>query len=161
VRYSVSAETMREVLRQYSDLVLLAAVTISHSTIPEPLRFVSDTVDCPYGGHTYFGCPFELDLAADEESAIGQTKIRVANVDQAITAAVRTCTSAPDVALEVLSIKATGDVNREAGPIDLKLLHVSMDALVVEGTLGFLVDYLNELAVKDTFNQFIDPGIFA
>jgi hypothetical protein len=163
---TINSTTMRQLLQQHSDLILLAAVSISHDSLkdendePKVLRFVSNTEDCVFAGNTYFGCPFELVLAPDDETTIGQTRIRVANVDQAITEAVRSCPTSPDMALEVLTIDGADAVGREVGPIDLKLLHAAVDALMVEGTLGFLVDYLNELAVKDCFTQAIAPGIF-
>lgn len=123
-------------------------------------RIVADTVPHTYGGHLFEAFPFELTLAPDTEDTTPQARVRIDNVDRRLVEALRTLTEPPPIDLYVFRVAPNGEVSAELGPSEFHLLAITMDALVIEGTLGFNVDFLNEPATRDTFTPAVAPGIF-
>lgn len=81
---------------------LLAFVTLSHPSLQEPLRLVSDVVDYIKGGVTFSGMPFSFRPLTDDDRA-GQAELLVANVSRQISRAVDGLDVRPEVTLEICS----------------------------------------------------------
>jgi len=161
VSRTISAAGLQSLFAQETACAWIPAVTVTHADLPATLRFAANTQNLVYGGNTYLACPFELYLAADTEESVSQAKIKIDNVSRDIVQAVRSTDSSPTVTLEVFRVDSSGVVTREYGPNALSLLSVQADALVVEGTLGYEADWLNEAAVHDRFVPSLAPGLFA
>lgn len=162
--------SLREALNaEGTESVQLAFVTITHPTLTDPLRFVSDGVDYIRGGVTWTGLWFDVQVLSDDENR-PQTKLKIQNVDRAIGQAILSMGADPcRLQLELLSSDdfdltvsprteiGTAHVNYEAK--HLYLLNISMNALEVSGTVkGW--DYSQEVypsmaATKDRL-----PGLF-
>jgi hypothetical protein len=160
VSRTISASGLQSLFAQETESVWLPAVTVAHTDLPATLRFVANTQDIVYGGNTYLACPFELTIAPDNEESVPQARIRIDNVSQDITVAVRSTDTSPTITLEIFRVDSGGVVTREYGPHSYDLLTVNADALVVEGVVGYEHDFLNEQATADRFVPSLAPGLF-
>jgi hypothetical protein len=159
---SLTLEGVQSLFAQDTASVWLPALTFAppEGEAGDVLRVVSNMVDIEYEGNTYVACPFELSLANDSEEAAPQVQVRVDNVSQDLTRAVREASGSPIVVLEVFRVNPAGTVTREMGPAEFSLLSVTVDTLLVEGSLGYQTDVLNEPAVVHRFTPNVAPGLF-
>ncbi len=147
---------------------LLGFLVITHDTLVEPIRVVSDPFDYRRGGHLYTGLPFEWSLVTDTEAA-PRAKLRIPNIDRRIGQAIRRASTRPRLALEVLSeadfdLSAVPRIERST-PVQIyafahfELSQISADALAVEGQVQ-LFDPSGEPwpSVRATEDRF--PGLF-
>jgi uncharacterized protein DUF1833 len=67
--------------------VVLLLVTLTHETMPTPIRFCSDTVDYVYQGDTYVGASFYIAPISDNEGP-QKTRAVIQNVDRRIGEAI-------------------------------------------------------------------------
>lgn len=156
----ISADGMISLFAEATGQVWLAALTLADpANVLPTLRAVANTEDLDYGGHTYTACPFEWILADDTEQSVAQAKIRIDNVSQEISLAIRQITEPPLIDLEIFRVDTVGTVHRELGPSRFSLLTCSVDALVIEGTLGYEHDFLNESAQQYSFTPSVCPGL--
>lgn len=158
-------------MRQVSleGLQSLFAQETAHAWVPalvfrppggEVTRAVSDTRQHIYDGNPFEPSPFELTLAPDTEETTPQARIRIDNVSRDLTLTLLALDEPAPVDLYVFRISPHGDVYAELGPSEFHLLNIGIDELIIEGVLGFNVDFLNEPAVRDTFTPAVAPGIF-
>jgi hypothetical protein len=158
----ISAAGLISLFAETTDSAWIAALTLTDPAGVQPtLRACANTVDLSYGGHTYTACPFEWIMADDTETSVAQARIRVDNVSQEITLAIRQIIESPLIDLELFRVGPDGVVHREMGPSRFELLSCTADALVVEGTLGYEHDFLNESAQQYSFTPTLCPGLFA
>jgi len=157
---AISLSGLQSLMAQETNHSWHCALTISGPSMAT-VRAIQNTVDVVYGAATYLACPFELTLAQDTEDSVPQATVRVDNVSRDLVTAIRTAAYSPDVDLEVFRIDTAGTVTREVGPMRFSLLTTKVDALVIEGTLGYLTDFLNESATKDRFVPSIARALFA
>ncbi len=157
---NLSLAGLQSLMAQETEHSWHCAISISGPSMLT-VRAIQNTVDVVYGAFTYLACPFELVLAQDSEEQVPQATIRVDNVSRDLIAAIRSAEYSPDVDLEIFRIDAAGTVTREIGPMRFSLLQAKADALVIEGTLGYLTDFLNESATKDRFVPTIARALFS
>ncbi|HWO99206.1 MAG TPA: DUF1833 family protein [Methylococcus sp.] len=157
---TLTLQGLQSLLAQETDSSWHCAITIAAPSMTTA-RFIQNTVDVVYGANTYFASAFELVLAQDSEESVPQVTIRVDNVGREIIAGIRQATTAPDIDLEIFRIDGASVVTREIGPVRYNLLSVRADALVIEGNLGYLTDFLNEAATKDRFTPSIAKALFS
>lgn len=168
-RSSVSFSLREELIGEEGEHVQLAFITITHTTLPEPLRFVSDGVNYVRDGVMWTGIWFDVQILSDNENR-PQTKLKIQNVDRQIGEAILAMGSDPcRLQIELLSSEdfdTTVDPRAEVGTAHvnyvakhLYLLNISMNALEVTATVkGW--DYTQEkypslAATKDRL-----PGLF-
>lgn len=157
---AITLSGLQSLMAQETDHSWHCAISISGPGMAT-VRAIQNTVDVVYGAFTYLACPFELTLAQDSEDSVPQATIRVDNVSRDLITAIRTAEYSPDVDLEIFRIDAAGAVTREVGPMRFSLLSTKADAMVIEGALGYLTDFLNESATKDRFVPSIARALFA
>lgn len=98
---TVSGSFRRSVESRFQSDANLIFVTLSHELLIEPVRVVSDTKDFVYGGETFVGFPFDLQLLTDDDRPPTAT-IEIQNVDRIIGETLRPLTSAPRLKIELL-----------------------------------------------------------
>lgn len=125
------------------------------------VNVVANTEGVLVGGVLYEPRPFEMVLAPDTEETVPQARIRVDNIDQSLIQMLRSVQEPMEIGLLILRVApGAAEAAVEVGPSQFHLLAVTLDALVIEGTLGFNVDFLNEPATRDTFTPAVAPGLF-
>lgn len=165
---TLSASFRQAVESRYSDAVDLVFLTISHPTLAEAIRVVSDTVDYVYDGETWTGFPFDLQLLSDDDQP-PQAKLEIQNVDTLIGRTVRALSLPPRLKIELLSSAdfdlnadprtALGTPSVEYTADALFLVDVTMDAMTVSGTIrGW--DFLQRVWPGRRATQDRYPGLF-
>lgn len=145
---------------QSTDQCFLALLTLSHPTLPQPIRVCNDGRDLVSRGLTFQRFPFEFELPEESDAAPPTVRLRICNVDRTVVAALRTAASSGEpvqVRLEIVLASSPDTI--ETGPFDFALREASYDAIVVEGTLVY-EDLLNEPFPADTFTPTTYPGLF-
>ena len=129
--------TAREALfAQETGEVFLILLTIDHSTLGTPLRFVYNNEDITSRGNTYTAFNFDIQMVSEEDDgAITQVDLNIDNVDRTLIETVRGISSPPDVTMEI--VLASDPDTVEAGPFEFSLQSVNYDAITVNGKLGY------------------------
>lgn len=155
---TLSSAAKQAVFAQSTAEVFLLLVTITHATLPTPIRVVNDMQDCVSRGNTFTALPFGFVLPGEREDQIPMSRLWVDNVDREIVQAVRNATvSAPQVLAEI--VLASQPDTLEAAFDGFSLKNALYDHLTVSGDLS-MEDVLNEAYPEGTFTPNLFPGIF-
>lgn len=109
-------------------------ITVTHSSLATPQRFVADREAIVHGGNTYQPLAFDLQFPDEEDEGIPVFRWVADNVDQTFARLLRSIGSVLDVEVREV-LRATPDVV-ERGPFDVQLFQAEYDALTAGGTLG-------------------------
>lgn len=147
---------------------LLAFLTVTHPSLPEPIRAVSDVLDYLIDGATYLGLPFEFGILTDVEGP-PQTELRMQNVDLRIG---RALLGLNDRAKVTLEIRSSSDFDLNENPrtelpggsvlyrfADFDLIDVTVTASDISGRV-MLRDYSQEPWPGQRCTQSRMPGLF-
>lgn len=140
-----------------TEAVWLVLLTISHEELTDDIRVVNDNLDLVSRGQTFLACPFEPVLPTDTDEGPPTARLRVDNVSQDLTIALREVSSGVSVKMEVVAADRPDDV--EATFDGFKLSDVSITNTAVTGTLG-LDDLRLERFPAHSFTPGSFPGIF-
>ena len=157
---TISPATLRDMLAQEADRVILICLTISHVTLTPSIRVVNNMKDVTFNGETFIGFPFDITLASESEETISDVELKIDNIDRRLVESIRGIQTPPDILLQVISVAPDGTVTQELGDMHFIIQDVNADVLTISATLGFEADYLNEPAVKDRFDPPTAPGLF-
>lgn len=91
---------------------LLAFLVVTHPSLPDPIRVVSDVMDYVVDGQTYVGIPFSPGILSDGEGP-PQTELRMQNVDARIG---RALMSLNDRAKVTLTLRTSADFDLSQDP---------------------------------------------
>lgn len=134
----------------------LVLLTISHSSLAAPLRFVNNNEDVVSNGNTFKFFPFEIVLPGQDPESPSKATLKIDNVSREIIATIRTITSPPTVQLDVI-LASTPDVI-EATFTDMKLRGVEYDVTSVSGELVYESIFTEPVSYTMTPSRF--PGLF-
>lgn len=147
---------------------LLAFLTVTHPSLPAPIRVVSDVLDYVIGGETYLGLPFEFGILTDTEGP-PMTELRMQNVDQRVGRALMGLNDRAKVTLE---IRTSADFDLSLDPraeipggsvlyrfADFDLIDVTVTASDISGRV-MLRDYSQEPWPGQRCTQTRMPGLF-
>ena len=122
---------------QETDVVWVALIEISHSTITPSLKFCSPShTNITHDSSTWIAFPFELTLPDERDDKPPKVTLTVDNVDRQIMAAIRPLQTAPTVALSIVT-SADDFAAKEIGPLTFTLQNISVDAMTIQGTLEY------------------------
>jgi hypothetical protein len=153
-----SAPAMAAMTAPETGEVFLPLLTITHSTLPQPIRVVRNLTDVVSRGNTYTAFPFQITWPQDREDQLPQVSLAIDNVDRTIGLALRSIRGrGPNVRLEV--VLASSPDTLEGGPLDVVLKERDIDAATVGGVLG-VEDLLNEPFPADTFAPDKFPALY-
>lgn len=136
--------------------VWLVLLTISHSTLSEPLRFVNNNEDIESRSNTYKAFRFDVALPGQDPESPTKATLRIDNVSREIIKTIRTITSPPTITLEV--ILASDPDTIEASFQDLTLRNVDYDVTTISGELVFESIFTEPVTYTMTPSRF--PGLF-
>lgn len=110
-----------------------------------------------HGGHKFIAFPFQINLPGEGEDSSTEMTLTIANADRALTETIRKIVKPIDITLEVVLADHLDIV--EAGPFQMQLVNVTVDALKIEGTL--IADrFLDEPFPADRMDATIFPALF-
>lgn len=136
--------------------VWLVLLTISHSALPTPLRFVNNFTSLTSRSNIFVAFPFEIEFPEQDADSAGEARITIDNIDRQIVETIRQISSPPSVTLEVVLASSPDTV--EAQFTGLVLRNVEYDAHRVRGTLRFEDITTEPVSVQMTPARF--PGMF-
>jgi hypothetical protein len=143
----------------------LVLLDISHASLSTPIRVANNHVDVTRGGNAYVAFPFELQLPRDEAAERPVARLRFDNIGEFEVDGVKKTLadivrSAGTPATVAATVVLGSDPNlTEAGPFEMTLRNVKVNALEVAGDL-YLEDVLNEPFPADSFVPSQYPGMF-
>lgn len=135
----------------------LILLTLSHASLPVPIRVSSDAVTTVSRGNAFVPFPFDLVLPDDQENKSPRARLVIDNVDRQIVQTIRSLATAPTALIEI--VRAASPDTVEAQFVDFKLTNVSYDAQRVEGDLT-IEDFTAEPFPSAIFSPSLFPGIF-
>ncbi|HET6805329.1 MAG TPA: DUF1833 family protein [Frateuria sp.] len=153
----VSIDAMRAMFAQETGEVFLVCLTITHPDIPTQ-RLVNNSEPVVRSAGTYNPCPMQLRLPDQREDQLPQVDIVVDNVDREVLRLLRTISGVPQVTMEVILASSPDTV--EAGPFNFSLKNATYDVLVINATLGFEDDILNQQVPAMCYTPTNSPGLF-
>lgn len=156
------ARTLSGLLRQQinrgeMDEVFLWLVTLSHPTMPTPIRVVNDRQDIVSRGNTFQAYAFLFELPEDDGETIPRGRLVIDNVDRSIVDEIRTLTTPMTCLIE--GVLASQPDYVEITLQDIMLREIKYNAQTISGTL-YVEDYLNKRVPADTFNPSEYEGLF-
>jgi Domain of unknown function (DUF1833) len=146
----------------------LCFLTISHGQLSEPVRVVWDTKDYIYGGKTFIGFPFDIQIFSDDEGP-PKAQLAIQNVDSRIGETIRILQTPPRLKLQVLStldFNIAVDPRTEIGTANVIysfdkafLINCKIDYLTVSADIvGY--GYLQRVWPGKRATQTLFPGLF-
>jgi len=168
IQRTIPAGVRREIDREQSAEQILAFLTISHSTLLDDIRVVSDPVDHVLGGLTFQGFTFKITVLSDDDRP-PFTQLTIQNSDQAIGEALRIASSPPKLTLELIAgseFDQTVDPRTEIttalrtySASELHLVNVDVNVLEITGRLQ-VRDYSSEMWPGTMATEDVFPGLF-
>ena len=165
---NITASLRREMERQESGETVLVFLTLSHPALADDIRVVADPVDFIWGGKTFIGFLFDIELLSDTE-APPEARLTIQNVDRKIGNVLREITDPIRVQIDViaasefdLSVKPRvplGTLAVEYSAPALWLVDVEVDVLQISGRIASW-NYTQEIwpGVRATQDRL--PGLF-
>jgi hypothetical protein len=133
---------------------------INHAEMTVPIRVASTNTNFLSNGETFQPFPFRIDLPGDDPEQISTVELSIDNVDGQITAGIRSLTpglAPPTVTMNLVTMDAPDDIL--VGPLNLSLSRVSINRLVVSGSLTY-EPILDRSYPSLRFYPFVAPGMF-
>lgn len=161
----LSRDALNAIFAQETDKVFYQLLTLTPQDEGfEPVYVYNSTEtengeprEIEHNGHTYIAYPFQINLPGEGEDSSTELTLSIANVDRSLTETIRKIVKPINVTLEV--VLADHLEITEAGPWELQLSNVNVDALQIEGTL--IVDrFLDEPFTADRMDATIFPALF-
>ena len=156
----VDVSVLREMLAPQTGHLVVPIITVMHSTLSSPLRYVADTQDLIFNGNTYTAFPFEIKPPDDDEDTVPDVKLVIDNVGQDLVDLIRQASDPPDVEMYIVDKAPDGTVQPIVGPLNFRMNGVGYNQEIVEISLGYEVDVLNMSATSVFFNPSVAPGLF-
>jgi len=159
----ITASVLSSMMAQESAEGYVLLLAITHASISVPIRVASaGAPGAPFvsQGESYIYCPFTLDLPGDDPESINTIEVSIDNVDRSIAGSIRQIPPGsvpPGFALSVVTLDLPDAV--EVGPLALSMLSVSLNRLVVTGSLSY-EPILDRSYPSARFFPFDFPGMF-
>lgn len=164
-----SVDFMKAAYAEESDVFPILLMTITHSSLSEPIRVSTDptqrvietTTDVIYGtisnGETYLFYPLSLSLPSEADEGPANMRIEIDNIHRDLTPAVRGLNSPPSVTTDIV---LSSDVdNVIATWPEYLLVNWEMNAMTISGDL-MLETLVAEPYPAGSFNPADFPGAF-
>lgn len=153
---ALSPAALQSAFAQETEEVWLVLLTMTHASLPDSLRFVSNFASVTSRGQVYIAFPFEIEFPDQDADNSGEARVTIDNVDRQIVQTIRDISSPPEVTLEVVMASSPDVV--EAQFTGMVLRNVEYDAARVRGTLRFEDIMTEPVSVQMTPARF--PGLF-
>jgi hypothetical protein len=154
---TISTEMKEALYLEETEEAFIMLLTITHSTLPEPIRVAANGEDVVSRGMTFMNFPFDATLASDDAKTAPRARIVINNVDRTIITSLKSINSPPSINMEIIRSSAPDTVEMEMDGFKLAL--VDYNAVQISGDL-ILEDLTHEPYPAGTFNPSKFPGGF-
>lgn len=140
------------------DLVLVAAMEITHPTIEEHIRVVNDAEQRTIEGETYAPLRFGARLVSDVEGEVPRAEITVDNVGYVLTRWIHATDGGAGARIRFMEV-SIGAATQVEWDLSLRVHSMHADERIIRATIGF--PRLHEIpAVVVRHDQAHSPGLF-
>lgn len=156
----ISQNQLRAMLAQETAEVFLMCLTISHPSLAQPYRLVTNTIPLVRASGTFEPFAFSLNLPNQSDEAAPQVQMAIDNVDNKILLAIRNLPpgARPNILIEVVTASEPDTLC--AGPDDFKILSIDYDDGTINAALGLDDDVLNTGFPFGTYTPTNSAGLF-
>jgi hypothetical protein len=155
---SLSTTALQAAYSSETGTAFIILLTLSHPSIPIPIRVTSDSVITVSRGNTFISYPFMVTLPSDDADQIPQATLVIDNVDRAIVTSLRQIGMVPaNLLIEIVTSNLPDTVEFSSGSLTLR--EVEGDGVSVSGTLKF-EEILGEAFPGDSVTPATLPGVF-
>ncbi|HXT31382.1 MAG TPA: DUF1833 family protein [Vicinamibacterales bacterium] len=155
---SLSAPMTAAVAAQETGDEPLIALTITHPSLPGPIRLIDAPGDVVKNGNTYSWWPLRVTLPTESRDEMPSVSMELCSVDRAVSDAVLALSGdAPQVQYEVV-LKSTPDVT-ERGPLYFDLRNIDGDVGLLRGALS-MPGILDEPSPGGRMTPATHPALF-
>jgi uncharacterized protein DUF1833 len=154
---AVSSASLRSWMREETGEVFVELLTLSHESLPEPIRCCSNDVPLTSRAAEFLPYPFELFPPDDIQERPPRLRLVIDNVDPRIITALRPLQSPIGVAWEV--VRAAEPDLVEIRFSNLLIREVQYDVLTISGEL-IPRDLRTEAFPRHLFTPSLFPGLF-
>lgn len=155
----LSAPALRAVHAAETGEVIASLLTLSHPSLPEPIRVVNNAEGVISQGRVYLACPFELTLPQESEEAPPNPTVRIANADLRISQAIEVISGGP-IEVELRLVLLSSPDKTEAGPYLFALRSITCSEDVIEGQLRY-EDIAHDAYPSELISPSSFPALFA
>ncbi len=154
---NLSPELLAQLYSQESNDPFLMLVTLTHSTLPTPIRFVNNTVDIVSRGHTFISFPMTINLPVDDGETAKEFAMTFDNVSREIIDELRTITTPMSVEIEMILASNHNYVQIVFDELLLKSITYNKQSI----TAKIMVDtFLTVSMTSEKYTPQNFPGIF-
>lgn len=156
---TVTNSFRRSIESRNAEDVDLCFITITHDLLVDPIRVVWDTVDFTYGGNTFTGFPFDIELLTDDDQP-PKAQLVIQNVDQIIGKTIRGLKTAPRLKIELLSSLDFDLTSDPRAPISTPSVAYSADKLFLRNVEVNVMQVTADIVGWDNLQR-VWPGVRA
>ena len=153
----ISPELLAQFYAQDSEDPFLALITLNHSTLVTPLRFVNNSESIVSRLNTYIAFPFQITMPPDDGETLREVAIVFDNVSREIIDELRSITTPMDVKVEMVLASNRDYVQLTLD--ELKSKSITYNKQVVSMKL-FLDTFLNISMTSEKYSPTSYPGLF-
>ncbi|MGH7813273.1 MAG: DUF1833 family protein [Candidatus Binataceae bacterium] len=155
---TLSSLALQGIYSQETGTAYIVLLTLSHPTLPVPIRVTSDAVNTISRSNTFVPYPFLITLPTDDDLQPTRARLTIDNVDRAIITSLRNIGTTPlSLLIEIVTSNTPDTVEFSSGTLTLR--NVDGDAVSLTGVLGF-EEILAEGFPGDSVTPLTVPGVF-
>jgi hypothetical protein len=155
----MSATARRALQAPATAEVVLFLLTIEHSQLSNPLRFVGNTANVTSRGNTYVAAGFAAQPPSQVEEGEPTASIEIKNIDRAVEQTLALLTGEPTFTIELVLASALDTLI--AGPYELPLGASETSSNSIRLTLGGADPLLSRQFPRPRFSSEMLPGLSA
>lgn len=149
---------LRAMLAQQTGEAVLTLCTLSHASLPQPIRLVDDGRDVISRGATFQRFPFTIDLPAESEGQSEPSTLTVSNSDRQIVQLVRSLIG--DRLMATFELVLASDTDAVvAGPWEFSMDSAPYTAETVSAKLVY-ENLLDEPYPAEAYEPGTSPGLY-
>lgn len=105
---------------QETDDVFLVLLTIAHADISPSIRVVNDNQNITSNSNLFTAFPFDILLPDSKEESVPRAQLSIDNVSREIQQHIRSITTPPTVAIEIIRAEAPDTIEKSWSPFTLR-----------------------------------------
>ena len=154
---TLTAQMLTEIYGQQSGDAFLTLLTITHDTLPTPIRLVNNTEQIISNGQTYSAFPFKIVLPVDDGESLREVALELDNTSLELINLLRTVTDPLDVNLKMILASIPNDTQYELG--ELKIGSITFDKSNITAKL-YQDNFMSSGLTSERYTPQNFPGLF-
>jgi len=154
---SLSTAFRSALTAQETSEAILMLLEIDHASLGSPIRVGSDAVNTTSNGEVFVAYPFELQIPNDNDDGPPVAKLRIDNVDQTLTATIRSITTPPTCRMMLVLASDPDTIEIDLPGFEMKNISADKSSISAELTIE---NFMNEPFPGPKFMPSSFPGLF-